>query len=291
MRVGICMKNAATYKQAEYDLLDTARLTHCKVMSETHPNDIQNLINKDMDVVMRLRDDRFGGSLGHGYGWHPTPLDFSIRALEVINRNPNVTKFQIHNEPNHPYYYEGWGKDDRHIQSFVTWYREVVSRIRDDAVRELELIFPGLAIPHNDISWLEGCEAAIMDSDGLGVHCYWQNNWSAMGWNNNHLSEQWGLNYRHYHNKYPGLPLYALEVGNSNGQRRGTPLEHQYPLNLDRQGQEFTEWIRQAKIDGMLEACAFFIMASNDLGWENDGFVWIKSSGEVLPQAFIVGKR
>ena len=59
---------------------------------------------------------------------------------------PYVTKFEIHNEPNHVYRYEGWGARDDDAQNFNNWFLEVYRRLKD-AHPWAELGFPGLCDP------------------------------------------------------------------------------------------------------------------------------------------------
>ena len=121
----------------------------------------------------------------------------------------------------------------------------------------------------------------------LGVHCYWQNTINST----NHLTDFWGLRYRLYCERYPEKKLYALEVGNSNGQRRFGEDAHLFPVSMELQSHEYMEWITQAQSDNMLEGCAFFILSSKDRGWEDDGFVMIKQSGEIMPIVHKLGNR
>lgn len=292
MLIGVCTRNDITYPQSDYAVLKTAKIELAKCMSETLPGDIQNLVDMNIEVIMRIRHDGFGGDRAKGIGWHPEAVDFANYCLDVIDRFPMVDKFQLHNEPNHPHFYEGWGADDFHAERFNIWYVEVIKRIKNKVGKQVELIFPGLAVPHNDMNWLELCKDSIELSDALGVHCYWQNqNITDRIVLGNHLDDFWGGRYKQYHAKYPHKKLYALEVGNSNGQRRFMNDAHLFPVNLEVQAQEYMEWIAQAQSDNILSGCAFFILSSKDRGWEDDGFVWKRQSGEVMPIVHKLGER
>ena len=293
MLIGVCARNDITYPQSDYIALKTARIELAKCMSETLPGDIQNLINMNIEVIMRIRHDGFNGDRAKGIGRHPEAIDFANYCLDIIDRFPMVDKFQLHNEPNHPHFYEGWGADDFHAKRFNIWYVEVIKRIKNKVGRKVELIFPGLAIPHNDLNWLELCKDSIELSDALGVHCYWQNRFENGQWTTqNHLDDFWGLRYRLYCEKYPNKKLYALEIGNSNKQKRHDKnIAHLFPLDMEKLANEYMEWIAQAQSDNMLAGCAFFILSSKDRGWEDDGFVWIEQSGKIMPIVHRLGGR
>ncbi len=222
-------------------------------MSLSEPGEIENLKNSGNDVIVRVYDSRFGGDRISGAGWHPSPGEFAEHTLNTINRFPTVEKFQLHNEPNHLHHIEGWGADDHHARDFNKWLIKVIEIVKASTPRPVQLLFPGLAIPHNDHAWLSHCKESIDLCDGLGVHLYWQNRFEWGQWmTQNHLSGEWGLRYRYYHNRFPDKPLYCLEAGNSNGQQRHNKNAHMFPIDHEKYGHEYNQLIQQAQKDGFV---------------------------------------
>jgi len=218
-----------------------------------------------MEFIVRLWDDRIGT------GRHPSPQEFASRHLSTIARLRHfVTKFEIHNEPNHHERYEGWGSTDADARDFRSWYLEVLRLLRRGAPWA-KFGFPGLAPndPHRDLPWLDICKDAILESDWLGVHCYWQ--YDNMG------SKEWGKRFLYYHEKFPGMPLEITEFGDS------TPN-----VSSDRIAKEYPAYYRMLWMYPYVRSASAFILSSPDNAWAP--FVWRKESGEMQPVVYAVGK-
>ena len=171
-RVGVHGRNDHNYHGRDYDLIREAKIEAIKMMSFNPVHVFHQLrdVNPDLDFVVRLYD----GRMGQG-GRHPTPAQFADTFIPIMRQlQPYATKFEVHNEPNHLAGIEGWGQEDHHARDFNGWFLEVYDRLKQ-VCPWASLGFPGLAIPHRDLEWVEICRPAVRRADWLGVHCYWQN--------------------------------------------------------------------------------------------------------------------
>lgn len=270
-RVGLHGRNHESFEEVDYRIVREAHIETLKMMSETHPDVFQRLKNENPDVefIVRLRDDRIREE--GGVGRHPTPQEFVERMVPIMERlRPFATKFEIHNEPNHVHRYEGWGQEDAHARDFNMWYRQVFNLLKARCSWAF-LGFPGLAIPHRDLEWIDICRPAVEMSDFLGVHCYWQTTPQEP---RNHLVDFWGLRFKYYHDKFPNKAIDLLEVGNSNAQS-GLPIDDK---EIARQ---YVEYFQELFKYPYINSASPFIMSSPDPTW--DSFAWRKVSGEVKP--------
>jgi hypothetical protein len=266
-RVGLHGRNYETFEEVDYQIVREARIETLKMMSQTQPDVFKRLKseNPDIEFIVRLWDDRMG------VGRHPTPEQFVERMVPIMQGlRPFAAKFEIHNEPNHLQRYEGWGQDDADARDFNQWYQQVFKLLKQRCPWAL-LGFPGLAIPHRDLEWVEICRPAVEMSDFLGVHCYWQTTPQEP---RNHLANFWGLRFKYYHDKFPGKVIDLLEVGNSNAQS-GLPITD---AEIARQ---IVEYFQELFKYPYLNSASPFIMSSPDPTW--DSFAWRKVSGEVKP--------
>jgi hypothetical protein len=266
-RVGLHGRNYESFEEVDYQIVRQARIETLKMMSQTHSDVFKRLKdeNPSIEFIVRLWDDRMG--VGH----HPTPEQFVERMLPIMQRlRPFATKFEIHNEPNHLKRYEGWGQEDADARNFSQWYQQVFKLLKQRCPWSL-LGFPGLAIPHRDLEWVEICRPAVEMSDFLGVHCYWQTTPQEP---RNHLADFWGLRFKYYHDKFPGKVIDLLEVGNSNAQS-GLPIADAEVA------QQYVEYFQELFKYPYLNSASPFIMSSPDSTW--DSFAWRKVSGEVKP--------
>ncbi len=266
-RVSLHGRNYESFEEVDYQIVREARIETLKMMSQTHPDAFNRLKseNPDIEFIVRLWDDRMG--VGH----HPTPEQFVERMVPIMQGLRSfATKFEIHNEPNHLKRYEGWGQDDADARDFNQWYQQVFKLLKQRCPWAL-LGFPGLAIPHRDLEWVEICRPAVEMSDFLGVHCYWQTTPQEP---RNHLADFWGLRFKYYHDKFPGKVIDLLEVGNSNAQSG-------LPITDAEVARQFVEYFQELFKYPYLNSASPFIMSSPDSTW--DSFAWRKVSGEVKP--------
>jgi N-acetyl-anhydromuramyl-L-alanine amidase AmpD len=266
-RVGVHGRNHEFFEEVDYRVIRDAGIEALKMMSLTHPDVFKRIKgeNPHLEFIVRLWDDRMG------VGQHPTPEQFVERMLPIMERlRPYAQKFEIHNEPNHLHRYEGWGQEDADARDFNQWYQRVFRTLKEHAPWAL-LGFPGLAIPHRDLEWVEICRPSVEMSDFLGVHCYWQTTPQEP---RNHLADFWGLRFKYYHDKFPDKIIDLLEVGNSNSQSG-------LPIGDEEIARQYVEYFQELFKYAYLNSAAPFILSSPDPTWT--AFAWRKPSGEVKP--------
>jgi N-acetyl-anhydromuramyl-L-alanine amidase AmpD len=266
-RVGLHGRNQEKFEEVDFQIVREARIETLKMMSQTQSDVFTRLKNENpgIEFIVRLWDDRIGENT------HPTPQQFVERMVPEMKRLRSfATKFEIHNEPNHLKRYEGWGQEDADARDFNQWYQQVF-RLLKQQCNWAKLGFPGLAIPHRDLEWIDICRPSVEMSDFLGVHCYWQTNTQEPS---NHLVKFWGLRFTYYHEKFPNKIIDLLEVGNSNAQNN-------LPIDDKEIAKQIVEYFQELFKYHYINSAAPFIMSSQDPSW--DSFAWRKVSGEVKP--------
>ena len=267
-RVGVHGRNDHEYHGGDYDLVREAKIESVKMMSFNPVHVFHQLrdVNPDLDLVVRLYDGRMGAG-----GNHPTPAQFADTFIPIMRDfQPYATKFEVHNEPNHLHGIEGWGQEDHYAHDFNAWFLQVYDRLKQ-ACPWASLGFPGLAIPHRDLEWIEICRPSVEKADWLGVHCYWQNPTLTEG---NHLDDFWGLRFKSYHEKFPDKLIEITEFGNSNGQSG-------FPVDADQIAREYVEYYQELFEYPYLLSASAFIMSAPQQEWQI--FVWRKEKGSFLP--------
>jgi hypothetical protein len=265
--IGVHGRNAVEWDGLDFAVLAESSAQVVKMMSHTAPHVFER-IAKTLHpyIITRLYDDRFG--VGHIV----SPSDFVARMVPIIDTlRPWCDNFEVHNEPSHPAGYEGWGITETHAHSFNTWFMETLGRLRRACPWAI-FGFPGLAVPHNDMAWLEICRPSIDRADWLGSHLYWQNPTTG---HSNHLSPAWGLRCEQYHDRHPHKLIQITEAGNSNHQTGGLPHDEQVIA---------WELVNHAQACRGLEyvgSVAYFILSSPDPMWSK--FAWRTEGGEVKP--------
>ncbi len=265
-RVGLHARNSVQFTGHDYELVRQARIETMKMMSHTDISVYQRLRreNPDIEFIVRLYDDR----LRHDS--RPSPADFVAKMVPIIKSlRPYVTKFEIHNEPNHAEGVEGWGASDQHARSFLSWYLQVLPALKE-ACPWARFGFPGLALnnPHRDLEWLAICRNAIRASHWLGCHCYWQYG--------NMMKDAWGLRFKLYRERFPGKTIEITEFGDSTPNRPREEIASQYVAYY----QELNKY-------PYLGSASAFIASSPDPTWNL--FVWMKEGGEMMPVVRAVG--
>jgi hypothetical protein len=182
-----------------------------------------------------------------------------------------VTKFEIHNEPNHVQGIEGWGATDKDARDFSVWYMHVLNTLRP-SFPWARFGFPGLALnwPHRDLEWLSICQEAVRASDWLGCHCYWQYG--------NMLDPEWGLRFQAYRLRFPDKRLEITEFGDS------TP-----GLSPETMAREYVQYYEALQPYSYLGSASAFIASSPDPQWAP--FCWMTERGEMRPVVAAVGAR
>ncbi len=268
-RVGLHGRNNVNFDEIDYQVIHTANIETIKMMGQTKTTVFKRLKqeNPNIEIITRLYDDRFGVNK------RPSPQEFAQKQLPIMRAlQPYCTKFEVHNEPNHLQGYEGWGQEDYHAQDFNQWFLRVYDLIKN-ALPWASLGFPGLAIPHRDLQWIEICRPAVERADWLGVHCYWQ---TPPGQEKNHLVDFWGLRFKYYHEKFPRKTLDITECGNSNIQ--ATPP---IAISEDTLARQYAEYYQEIFKYSYLNSASFFLLSSQDPTW--DFFTWRSESGRVKP--------
>lgn len=274
-RVGVHGRNDTEFYEADYIAIREAKIETLKMMSHTRPEHFQQLkiLRPGLEFITRLYDGSHFSTQGH-----PTPEDFAQRMIPVMEQlQPYCTKFEIHNEPNHQDRIEGWGDQDDDARSFNTWFLRVY-RLLKSRCPWAQLGFPGLAIPHRDLEWIELCRPAVELADWLGVHCYWQ---TPAGQERNHLTDFWGLRFKYYHEKFPTKIINLTEVGNSN-------VQNNIPFTEESHAREFTEYLAECFKYPYLNSASFFILSSPDPTW--DGFTWRSENGRLHAVVQAIGE-
>jgi hypothetical protein len=262
--VGVHGRNDSDFHENDYRAIREAKIEAIKMMTHTRLDVFKRLKadNPNLEIITRLYD----GSTFNERG-HPSPEDFCGRMLPLINQlQPYCIKFEIHNEPNHLHRIEGWGDTDDDARDFNQWYLRVYEILKQNCPWA-KLGFPGLAIPHRDLEWIELCTPAVQKSDWLGVHCYWQ---TPRGQEHNHLVEAWGLRFKHYHKLFPDKIIDLTEVGNSN-------VQSSIPFTEESHAREYAEYLAECFKYPYLNSACWFILSSPDRTW--DGFIWRGEDG------------
>jgi hypothetical protein len=264
-RVGVHGRNDVRFTEGDYQLLRLARIETLKTMSHTDLSVYQRLRSElpDLEFIVRLFDDRVG------YRSHPDPNAFIGRMVPVVERlKPHTLKFEIHNEPNHAQGFEGWGASDADARDFLSWYMHVLQGLKK-ACPWARFGFPGLALnwPHRDLEWLSICQEAVRASDWLGCHCYWQ--YDDM------LSDEWGLRFKLYRQRFPGKAIEITEFGNS------TP-----DLSADEMARQYVRYYQELNRYFYLGSASAFIASSPDPAWAP--FAWVRGS-RMMPVVEAVG--
>lgn len=259
-RVGLHARNDVHFPEADYALVRRAQIETMKMMSFTDTSVFERMRreNKDLEFIVRLYDDRLRADS------RPGPADFVAKMVPVIERlRRYATKFEIHNEPNHVDGIEAWGASDQQARSFRSWYLQVLPALKE-ACPWAKFGFPGLALnyPHRDLEWLDICRDVILASDWLGCHCYWQYG--------NMMKDEWGLRFKLYNERFPGMNIEITEFGDSTPNRPRDQIAKQYALYYE----ELNKY-------GYLGSASAFIASSPDPKWVT--FVWMKEGGEMLP--------
>ncbi len=265
-RVGVHARNDVRFTDGDYQLLRAARIETLKMMSHTDLGVYKRLRSDfpNLELIVRLFDDRVRNRS------RPDPGSFVSKMLPVIQGlKPYVVKFEIHNEPNHAEGVEGWGASDEDARSFLSWYMSVLRSLKK-ACPWARFGFPGLALnwPHRDLEWLSICQEAVRASDWLGCHCYWQYD--------NMLSDEWGLRFKLYHQRFSTMPIEITEFGNS------TPN-----LAPEAMASQYVRYYQELNRYAYLGSASAFIASSPDPAWAP--FAWMRSGGQMMPVVGAVG--
>lgn len=275
--VGLHARNDQGFTQTDWLILQQAKVESLKTMSFTSDTTYTQArqINPSMEFIVRL----YPGGSGRGHVPQPQAFADMFRdTIERLYRQFGVLKFEIHNEPNHNTGLEGWGDSQEDANSFQNWYKATFAILRERHPWAL-LGYPGLAVPHNDLEWLDWNREAIEMSDWLGAHIYWQ---TPPGHEDNYQSEFWALRFKKYHEKFPHKLIEITEFGNSNGQ---SP-----PLTLSREDQrkQYEWWMKKILEFPYLGSAHGFIATSPDPRWVQEGFAW-GDEGGIFPVVSAIG--
>lgn len=282
VRIGIHGRNdpwqAGEYPDSDYQMAKRANLEAFKGFSYTKLSAYQRLKKENPGLEITIRLD-WGERVNTG--GHPTPEEMRDKFVPIMNQLRSVCeRYEVLNEPNHVDLIGGWGPTDEHAKDFNTWFLKVYDLLKS-ACSWAKIGFPGLAVPeypHRDQSWIKICKDAIERADWLGVHCYWQD-YDGVG---RHLSDDWGLIFKKYHQAYPKKIIDITECGNSNGQSGQA-------LAPDHMAKQYVEYYQELFKYPYINSVHPFIISSPDDTWNNQLFVWVKKDGSLLPVVGAVG--
>ncbi|GEM_PF-6004729 len=285
--VGLHARNDRTFTETDYRIIAEARIEALKMLSITDVEVYRRCrqINPNMEFIVRLYKHMPRNANPPRPDDGPvSPQAFADEFRDIINRlyeTLGVVKFEIHNEPNHLTGLEGWGQEEPFAREFTRWYKRVFAILKERHPFAL-FGFPGLAVPHKDLEWLDWCREAIEMSDWLGCHVYWQTPPQAP---ETYKDDTWGLRFKHYHTKFPHKLIEITEYGNSNGQSN-------LPLPPEEQARQYVWWLNHIQQYPYLGSAHAFIATSPDPQWVNDLFTWGDDrSGRLFPVVQAVGTQ
>lgn len=259
--IGLHGRNAVDWPELDFELLSVAGIQYVKMMSDANLAVFERI--KHLNIVTRLYDRHLQDTYFNQHK-RPSPQEFAdtyISKMQQIKDISGSVMFEVHNEPNHPNKYEGWGVSDEDALDFDNWFLQVSDSIKS-RLPWAQLGFPGLAVPHRDLNWIDICWSSISRADWLGCHCYWQYE--------NHLSDEWGLRFKHYHSRYPDKDIHITECGNSNAQS-GIELTEQ------QMARQAVEYFQECFKYPYLKSVSFFLASSQDPVWSS--FTWRTEDG------------
>lgn len=278
VRVGLHGRNAETFEELDYQVIQQANIETLKMMSFTRPEVFARLKaeNPNLEFVVRLYDPRINAD------GHPTPAEFVAHVGPLMaGLQPYATKFEVGNEPNHFKGYEGWGPAEADAASFNDWFLEVY-RLLKEIHPWAELGFPALGTPdsvHHHKVWLELNRKAIAQADWVGVHCYWQ---TYPDGRSTMFDDERGLCFKFYHQQFPDKALELTEFDNDN------VIWEIPPLSDDALAAEYVAYYRELFNYPYLGSASSFILSSPDRQW--DYFAWRTEDGWIKPVVEQVGQ-
>ena len=269
--VGLHLRNDTHLTDMDHVILETAGIEAIKTMTNMLPEEIIDATLTGMpapdcrDTIVRIYE--------HGHPGGVSNFVAKYAPMLRILGEAGIHKIEVLNEPNHHAGIEGWGSSDAHAADFSAWFSLAAPTLRE-AVPNIEIGFPGLAVPgfvHHDLRWLNICRPTILQhADWLGAHCYWQHS--------NRTADAWGYRFRHYHDRFPHMPIHITEFGDS------TP-------NLDpvEQGIQIMRYYQQIEPYDYLKSAHAFIQSSPDPQWGFPPFSWTHHGPTMGPVVDMVG--
>jgi murein DD-endopeptidase MepM/ murein hydrolase activator NlpD len=269
--VGVNGRADGPLAEADYPVLQTARVEAIKLLSSGRPENLDRLrqIKNDMFVMVRLfadfrnrtvRSDEFASWVEYDMG-------------QFYNRG--VRYFEVHNEPN--LQLEGWKFSWQDGRDFGNWFKDVVNRLKAK-YPEAKFGYPGLS-PGASISgqrvdsWAflgQSDEAIRSSADWLACHCYWVSD-------SDQLAPTGGLVYEEYRRRYPNKLLFITEFSN--------PTDN---TNTRIKGQQYVNYYKRLRdLPGLGAAFAFVLSASAYFPNE----AWRLEDGMMTDIPKIVGAR
>jgi len=185
------------------------------------------LVRADSDRAMARRAQEEGLEVVVQFPDHFNTSELLPPGMHAWNCYDRLREFApysdlvvLDNEPNlHP---EASG--DWYAERFTRWYRAVAASFRffDDA-GHWQLIMPAMCpAPGRNLEyWHHINRENFLESEAIGVHCYWQDG--------NQLGDpRYGRLYAYLHRLYPGKPIYVLEYANSSDYATGEFKAREY---------------------------------------------------------------
>ncbi|MCB8960552.1 MAG: M23 family metallopeptidase [Ardenticatenales bacterium] len=260
-RIGLHASADPDISETEHREFGTLRPAIIKVLSHHSAADIGRLAQAHPGASFIVRAFLSFGQQGErnisaGQFVNDTIGDVT-RALGQLGGRDVV--IELHNEPN--LVVEGWGNSWATAAAFNSWWLSVLREYRRRLPNQ-RYIFPGLSpgggidrIRHEHTSFIEACRPAINESDGLGVHIYWANNFpmsQALGQLDDYLR------------RYPNEPIWVTEASNNKG--GVSPAD---------KGREYLRFWQELQRRPTVQGVTYFVASSRfafaDEVWVHDG--------------------
>jgi hypothetical protein len=214
--IGLHGRADGNLQDADYAILERARIEAVKLTSHAGPETVQRLRSIKPDVFILLRPIVSFWKLGQ-----PVPpitaedfYEYTWRDVaKHYDADPGLRYIEIHNEPNTRF--EGLGGTWSNGEEFGQWFLKVMQLYRQ-RFPEARLGFPGLS-PGKKTSAADGridpqvfladALGAAQQADWVGVHAYWTNEREMS-------DEVLGFNVMRYREVFPEKVLFITEFGN-----------------------------------------------------------------------------
>ncbi len=268
--VGVNGRADGPMADADYPVIQTARLEAVKLLSSARPENVDRLkqINQNMFIMVRL----FAAFQGRTVRSDEFASWVEGDVSQFYNRG--VRYFEVHNEPN--LQIEGWTYSWQDGKEFGNWFKDVAQRLKAK-FPEAKFGYPGLS-PGASISgqrldswaFLGQGDEAVRSADFLCCHCYWVSDADQ-------VAATGGLVYEEYRRRYPDKLLFITEFSN--------PTDN---TDMATKGRQYVNYYNRLRtLPGMGAAFAFVLSASAYFPYE----AWRREDGTVTDVPQIVGAR
>ncbi len=260
--VGLNVREEGTMAEADYQVVQKARLEAAKIQENTSAAEITRLrqINPTMFIVARL-----SYNLGQV---KVDPQAWVARIRPDIERlyELGIRFYEVHQSPNLQFY--GWNHSWFSGGGFARWWMDVVGQLRD-RYPDAQFGFPGVS-PGGQVegqrldakTFIEQADEAILAADWVGVNCYW----SAEA---DMSAEDKGAFYNYMRRLYPDKLLFITEFANVNEL-----------TNLSVKGSEYVKFYDKLRFTPGIAAAFSEVMSSRTSAGK---LRWRDEEGRITP--------